>query len=90
MAKISFLSSNNSFEVPAGTDLINAYKMNPAIPLKFGCTLGNCGVCAIQVTTGHKHLTKITKQERQLLKDKCDQGYRLACQCAINGDIELN
>lgn len=89
MPKLTFLSTGETFAVPAETELIKAYTINPKIPLKFGCTLGNCGVCVIKVASGQQSLSRTTKQEKLILKNKCQDGYRLACQCALYGDIEI-
>ena len=59
------------------------------MPLKFGCTLGHCGVCSIKVNAGKENLSPPTRQEKTTLKEKYLEGYRLACQCALLGDVEL-
>jgi ferredoxin len=90
MSKITFLVTGEIHDVPSGMDLLKAYQINPRIPFKFGCTLGNCGVCAIKIVSGAQCLSRMTKQEMITLKDKTQDGYRLACQCAIEGDIVIN
>lgn len=88
MPKITFFSKNLTFEVPSGTELIKAYEMNHEIPLRFGCTKGDCGVCAIKILEGEQNLSKCTRQEKHTLKQRgCGEGCRLACQCALNGDV---
>jgi ferredoxin len=89
MGKMTSLSTGETFEIPDGTDLLKAYTLNPKLPFKFGCTQGNCGVCVIQIETNAHNLTKPTKQEHCTLQDKCSKGYRLACQCALLGDIRI-
>jgi ferredoxin len=89
MVKITFSPLNQSFEVPAGTELLKAYAIHNEIPLKFGCTVGSCGVCIIEVAAGQQNLTKPTKEEKAKLKSCLDRGCRLACQCAILGDISI-
>lgn len=88
MAKISHL--DKSYVVRNGMELLQAYNLNPHLPLKFGCTKGNCGVCKIKLIQGQENLSKKTKQEIDTLAAKqLDSSYRLACQCAINGDIVI-
>lgn len=91
MPQITFKTKNLIFTVPEGIELLQAKKQNPDMPLKFGCTRGNCGVCAIHVLSGSENLTKMCSNEEGTLKRKgCLQGdYRLACQCALNGSIEI-
>lgn len=85
MVKISFSPNEQNFHVPEGSEL----KELADLPLTFGCRQGGCGVCAIQVIEGKKNLTKISKDEKKTLLKKglSDKDYRLACQCALNGDV---
>lgn len=91
MPKITFLSHNISTELETGSDLSNLHGKFPEIPLKFGCRQGECGTCAIKIAQGHHFLTKRCPQEIKTLKNKgLDDNYRLACQCALNGDIVIS
>ncbi len=88
MVKIKFLKSDQTIEAPSGSDLIKVCQKHPALPITFGCTRGECGVCAIAIVEGGEHLTQCSPQEKHTLKQKgLGDGYRLACQCAVNGDI---
>lgn len=88
MAKINI--KGYCYTCSNGIELLHAYKMNPLIPLKFGCTKGSCGTCKIKVIQGAENLSKRTKQEIETIKAKnLDESYRLACQCAIHGDIVI-
>lgn len=90
MPTLTFKSKNLSFIVPEGIELLQAKKQNPDIPIKFGCTRGDCGVCAIHILEGFKNLTKICPKEEQTLKlKKLPSNYRLACQCALNGSVTI-
>ena len=91
MPQITFKTNNLIFTVPEGIELLKAKKLNPDMPLRFGCTRGNCGVCAIHVLSGNDQLTKMCPKEESTLRQKgCLPGaYRLACQCALNGSIEI-
>lgn len=90
MPKIFFKKQVLLQDLPAGIDLTKAYELYPNLPLKFGCRNGQCGVCAIRVLEGADNLTRKGSQEMKTLvsKDLSDD-YRLACQCAINGDITV-
>jgi ferredoxin len=88
MPTITFKNQNTTFPVPEGMDLLQIAKQNPDIPFKFGCTRGDCGVCAIKILEGNGNLTKLCPKECEtLLKKGLKDNYRLACQCAINGSI---
>lgn len=88
MPKIFFKMQNLQQDLPSGIDLIKAYEIYPYMPLKFGCRNGQCGVCAIRVLEGADNLTRLGPQEVKTLASKgFSDDYRLACQCAINGDV---
>lgn len=91
MPKLRFINPPIEIEVKEGSEFLEIYRSHPQIPLKFGCTYGDCGVCAIKIREGEKNLTKRTKQEEATLKRKrlSDQ-YRLACQCALNGPVTID
>lgn len=91
MPKISFKQSKVVVHVRTGSELSAAHQQDQAIPLKFGCKKGECGICAIKVLAGESHLTKCSPQEKKTLEKKgLGNGHRLACQCALNGDIEID
>jgi ferredoxin len=91
MAKITFFKKNITVDVSDGTDLLTLYKQNSSLPFRFGCTQGKCGVCAIQIVEGQDNLSPPTREERHFLDQKArESGKRLACQCAIKGDIVLS
>jgi ferredoxin len=89
MPKIKFGSSGPEVIVPAGSELVQIYNTNETLPLKFGCRRGDCGTCAIKVLDGYNNLTKISPTEEIVLKKKNlnPDCHRLACQCALNGDV---
>jgi len=90
MPKIK-IQDYKEMEVKAGSEFTEVYDQNPDLPLKFGCRRGQCGVCAIEVLEGCKHLTKKSEEECDTLQRKGLMGeqYRLSCQCAINGTIKI-
>ena len=92
MPTITFKNENLTFTVCEGIELLQAKKQNPGMPIKFGCTLGDCGVCAIRIQTGKENLTKMCEKEKNTLirKGLSEEQYRLSCQCALNGSIEIS
>lgn len=81
---------DKQYHVRAGQELLTAYKLNPELPLKFGCCNGDCGTCAIEVIEGYENLSKMgSKEKTTLALKKLDFPYRLACQCAIQGNIKI-
>jgi ferredoxin len=90
LAKIHFLTKQSKYTVPDGSEFLEIEAQNQEIPLKFGCRKGNCGVCAIKIVEGDENLTKKSEHESDTLKRKnLTENYRLACQCALNGDVKI-
>ena len=92
MARILFQSENKEIEISGGSDFLEIFQKDSSLPMKFGCRRGECGVCAIRVDKGADNLSKCTSQEKATLGKKglCDPNHRLACQCAVNGDVCLD
>jgi ferredoxin len=92
MAVVKFKDKNIEIFVREGTELVEIYRKNPRLPMRFGCTRGDCGVCSIEVFEGMENLTKKSKKECETLEKKGLNGdcYRLGCQCTVNGDITIS
>jgi ferredoxin len=89
MPNVTFIKHNLRYEVKGGTEFLRLYELHPSIPLKFGCRHGQCGTCAIQIIKGAENLSSPTKQEVETLDLLHLQSRRLACQCAIKGDVVI-
>lgn len=86
MVKIKFHQAQKELSVPSGSEFLEI----PNLPIKFSCKQGTCGTCSIKILCGMDHLTKTSTIENQTLKQKgLDSTHRLACQCAINGPVEI-
>ena len=91
MAQLTVLHEHKAYQIKTGTEFLQAFKFNPSLPFRFGCTQGDCGVCAIEVVEGKENLSKKTKAEVvTLAQKKLSPSCRLACQCAILGDVTIN
>lgn len=90
MPKISFNQTNTSIQIKEGTELARLPYLDPTTPLKFGCRQGQCGACAIRLISGEENLSPKTKQERETLSRLKLDSSRLACQCAVKGDIIID
>jgi len=91
MPKIKDKNTDMVYSVKEGIEILQAYRINPSLPFKFGCCNGQCGTCAIKVVEGNENLSKPTKEEKSTLEAKklSFPPHRLACQCAIMGDITI-
>jgi ferredoxin len=89
MPKITFYTSGKSIEVPDDANLLRtSIRHEGSVPYK--CGGGLCGTCKVRVVEGNEHLSKIMKKEIDRLGlDKLDEGYRLACQTFVTGDVTI-
>ncbi|MMZ51057.1 1,2-phenylacetyl-CoA epoxidase, subunit E [compost metagenome] len=90
MQKIDFKTSGKKLEVSKESNLLRmSIRYEGGIPYK--CGGGICGTCVVKIDDGAQNLNKVSKKEVERLgKDLIDQGYRLACQTFVSGDVELN
>lgn len=90
LSRIDFLNENVTIDLPSGQDFLEVKEKFPEMPIVFGCRKGECGRCCIQVIEGHDNLTKRTPEEVATLKRlSLGNECRLACQCAVNGDVKI-
>lgn len=87
MPKITFIKQNLVVNVREGTEFKRIPYFNSATPLKFGCCQGSCGTCAIKVIQGEENLSPLSVNEKNTLCRLGLHSHRLACQCAIKGDV---
>lgn len=92
MARLLFKQHAKIVSVSDGSELLQASRIDPSLPLRFGCQKGQCGTCLIHVAEGVENLSRMTKQEKETLLAKGKgEGFRLACQCAIlHSDVTID
>ena len=89
MAKITFPSTGQTYEVPEGTPLLDFCQTNDT-PVPFGCTTGACGTCTCVMEYAPGAIAEADEDERELLEHTTDkEGARLACQAVVNGDVSI-
>lgn len=89
MPRITFSKTGQTFDVPAGTSLLEFCQANET-PQDFGCTVGSCGTCAVVVEAGAEHLNAPSDDELETVEMCTDEsGARLGCQLVIGGDVTL-
>jgi len=62
-------------------------------PILFGCKDGACGACLIKIYQGLESLGVKGDDERDLIESLCgddSEEIRLACQCIVKEDIEID
>jgi ferredoxin len=90
MWNISFKTSGKELQVNKESNLLRmSIRYEGEIPYK--CGGGICGTCVVKVEQGADTLTKPSKKETQKLGEELlSQGYRLACQTFVNGDLIID
>ena len=91
MIQITFLSNNAKVvNAPEGGNLLRiSLREQGGIPFK--CGGGLCGTCKCRVESGLEHTDAIKAKERRHLSDEeLKQGWRMACQTFVNGDIAVS
>ena len=89
MPKITFITTGETFEMPAGTRFVDFCQENDS-PHEFGCTVGSCGSCRAVLEAGGENVNPITEDEQDTLDMVTDEKpARLGCQLTISGDIAI-
>lgn len=89
MPALTFQTSGKTIEVDKDANLLRtSIRYEGSVPYK--CGGGLCGTCKVRITQGQEHLSRVMKKEIDRLgADKIEQGYRLACQTFITGDVTI-
>ena len=82
--KISFPETSQAYETDEEEISLLQVCNSLKVPVFFGCRIGICGTCKVNITGDPSHLNKKTKNEEDFTTDKNE---RLACQCTVTGDI---
>src|SRR5690242_14388222 len=80
---VTILPENKTVLVPKGTNLLMAAKM-AEIDIESPCGgHGTCAKCAVKLISGNVEM----KDDTHLTEDLREQGYILACQVKVTGDM---
>lgn len=89
MPKITFAATGESHEVPIGTSYLEFCRAHN-VPQDFGCTVGSCGTCRLEILEGAENVNASTEDERETVEMCTDvEGARLGCQLVVQGDITV-
>ncbi|MDE1005712.1 MAG: 2Fe-2S iron-sulfur cluster binding domain-containing protein [Paraburkholderia fungorum] len=91
MIQITFLSNDNkSVNAPPDSNLLRvSLREKGGIPFK--CGGGLCGTCKCRIESGIEHTDSVKdKEKRHLSEAEIENGYRMACQTFVNGDISVS
>jgi ferredoxin len=83
--KIKFLNSNNKeFETEQSEISLIEVCRKIRAPINFGCRIGICGTCKVQVSG---NLNNLSEKNAAELEFTTLANERLACQCIVKGDL---
>ncbi len=82
------IEGKGSFEVAAGTRLVNAIEANGGEPLHRCGGNARCTTCRVEFISGEPE--KMTQAEKEKLKPNGNLGkFRLSCQCLVETDMHV-
>jgi ferredoxin len=91
MPTIHFRTSGRRVDFADGEEvnlLRTSIRHDCGVPYK--CASGNCGTDRVRVEEGAENLSGIRPKERDRLGEALAEGYRLACQTYVFGDVTLS
>lgn len=91
MIHITFVTNGDkTVTAPENSNLLRvSLREKGGIPFK--CGGGLCGTCKCRIEEGLEHTDAVKPKERRHLSDEdLAQGYRMACQTFVNGDIHVS
>ena len=89
MPKVTITTDSLSLDVKMGYSLADLCDSQDTSIL-FGCRDGACGACMVRVISGQENLNPISEDEKDFLQTMAaEDNERLACQCAVHGDVVL-
>lgn len=89
--KVTFLTNGGKVATASeGSNLLRvSLREQGGIPFK--CGGGICGTCKCRIEQGIENTDAIKPKERKhLSEEQFGQGYRMACQTFLNGDVSVS
>lgn len=87
--KVTIGGALKNIEVAEGGNLLDEC-LDHGAELGWQCKAGVCDECKVHVQKGMENLSAITDNERTMLEDLIDKGWRLSCQVIISGPVEIS
>ena len=91
MIEITFITNDNK-KITIGEKanlLRTSLRYEGGIPFK--CGGGKCGTCRCKIEKGLEHTDEVKKKERDHLnEEELAEGYRMACQTFVEGDVSVS
>ncbi|AJY76482.1 2Fe-2S iron-sulfur cluster-binding protein [Paenibacillus beijingensis] len=89
MPSITYQNSGKTIEVDKDANILRtSIRYEGTVPYK--CGGGLCGTCRVRIVDGHDNLSRVMKKEIDRLgAERIEEGYRLACQTFVTGDVTI-
>jgi ferredoxin len=91
MIQVTFLTNGGKVvSAPENSNLLRvSLREHGGIPFK--CGGGLCGTCKCKIEKGIEQTDAVKPKERKhLTEEQLAQGYRMACQTFLNGDVSVS
>ena len=91
MINVTFITNANKvLTAPENSNLLRvSLRGQGGIPFK--CGGGLCGTCKCRIETGLQHTDAVKPKERKHLSEEAlAQGFRMACQTFVHGDVSVS
>ncbi len=85
-AHVTLRPSGHDFFVDGNDTLLEA-ALRAGIPLSYGCSSGNCGLCKARVVSGQ--IKNVRHHDFVIAQAEKDRGYALMCSCTAVTDVEI-
>lgn len=77
-------AAGQAWSVPAGSNLLDALN-DAGLRVPYSCRSGSCHACLVRCVRGEV----LDEQPEALSEERREQGWRLACQCRVIEDLEV-
>ena len=91
MIKVTFISNNGKIVSAAENSNLLRVSLREKGGIPYKCGAGLCGTCKCRIEQGLEHADAVKEKERKHLSDDdFANGYRMACQTFVNGDVSVS
>lgn len=91
MVDITFITNDHKVVTTSEDANLLRVSLREKGGIPFKCGGGLCGTCKCRIEEGLEHTDAVKKKEEKLLSaEEIAQGYRLACQTFLKGDVKVS
>lgn len=88
---VTFVTNHGKTVTAAGNSNLLRISLREQGGIPFKCGGGLCGTCRCKIESGLEHTDAVKPKERRHLTDAdLANGYRMACQTFVKGDISVS